>query len=209
MRKKDRLVEGVGVNDADYPVVQRELVGYSPNGNPKQRVVWYCPFYRVWAHMLYRCYSKSHHKTYPSYQGCSVSEDWKYFSKFRTWMATQDWEGKHLDKDLLFPGNKVYSQATCVFVSARINTFILERKADRGDNLIGVCHDLGKFKASISNGSGGRKHLGRFDTELEAHQAWLKEKLRQSRELAAEILAEGCDPRIAKALIDKYENYTP
>jgi glutaredoxin 1 len=41
------------------------------------------------------------------------------------------------------------------------------------------------------------------DGELEAHQAWLKCK----QEVALEFAAEQTDPRVAKALIDRYENY--
>lgn len=48
-----------------------------------------------------------------------------------------------------------------------------------------------------------RKHLGFFHTPEEAHQAWLKAKL----ELAKKLAAEQDDPRVAKALVERYENY--
>jgi hypothetical protein len=60
-----------------------------------------------------------------------------------------------------------------------------------------------KFQARCNDGSGKTKHLGYFDTELEAHQAWLKCK----QEVALELAAEQTDPRVAKALIERYENY--
>jgi hypothetical protein len=31
--------------------------------------------------------------------GCSVSDDWKYFSNFKLWMEKQDWGRKHLDDE--------------------------------------------------------------------------------------------------------------
>jgi hypothetical protein len=58
------------------------------------------------------------------------------------------------------------------------------------------------YRATIKVGS-GTKHLGYFSTPEEAHQAWLKAKI----ELAKELAAEQTDPRIAKALINRYENY--
>lgn len=48
-----------------------------------------------------------------------------------------------------------------------------------------------------------RKNLGYYDTPEQAHQAWLSFKLSQAHILAA----EQSDPRVAKALIDRYENY--
>jgi len=39
-------------------------------------------------------------------------------------MERQDWEGKHLDKDILIPGNKIYSPDRCIFVSSLINLLI-------------------------------------------------------------------------------------
>ena len=50
-------------------------------------------------------------------------------------------------------------------------------------------------------------YIGCFATPEEAHQVWLKAKLELAKELAAEILAEGGDPRVAKALVDRYEYY--
>jgi hypothetical protein len=71
-----------------------------------------------------------------------------------------------------------------------------------------MLNELSKpYKAQVRAGSGTRKYLGLFSTPEEAHQAWLKAKLELAKELAAEILAEGGDPRVAKALVDRYENY--
>jgi len=48
------------------------------------------------------------------------------------------------------------------------------------------------------------ENLGYFTCEEEAHQAWLKRKL----ELAHLLAAEQTDTRVAKALIERYTNYT-
>ena len=133
-------------------------------------------------------------------------------------MEKQDYEGKQLDKDLLILGNKVYSQNTCVFVKSKFNTFLVEHAAARGESPIGVhylkkpknmVNELSKpYVARIKIGNDKTKHLGMFATPEEAHDAWLTAKLEIAKELAAEILAEGGDPRIAKALVERYENYT-
>lgn len=200
-----KLVYGVGINDADYPVHEIITIGYSKEGKRIQRVVWSCPFYNRWQSMLRRCYSHKHQETRPTYIGCSVCDDWLTFSNFKAWMETQDWEGKQLDKDILFPTNKLYSPETCVFVDGRVNNFVLESNASRGDWVIGVSWDKrrNKFQARGNKLKGNQKTLGYFDTELEAHQAWLKCK----QEVALELAAEQTDPRIAKALIERYENY--
>ena len=153
--------------------------------------------------MLSRCYSAKYQERRPSYKDCAVSEDWLTFSSFRAWMEKQQWEGKQLDKDILFEGNKVYSTGTCVFVTPVVNTFTTDRGAKRGQWLIGVSWDkpTGKFKAQCSNPfSGAQEYLGLFTCEQQAHEAWLKRKL----ELAHELADIQEDPRVAKALIDRY-----
>ena len=120
-------------------------------------------------------------------------------------MENQDWQGKELEKDILFPGNKVYSAETCVFVDAKVNLFLTECNASRGDCMIGVCwhKKASKFVASCNDGGGKDMYLGLFNTEIEAHKAWLACKLK----LAYQLASEQTDPRVAKALIERYENY--
>ena len=201
-----KLVLGVGINDADYVVQKFEYLGYV-NGKRKYRLVWECPFYRTWENMLKRCYSDKFQERNPTYKGCSVSEEWERFSNFRGWMVLQDWEGKDLDKDLLFEGNKVYSVDTCVFVSRMVNSFTIDCGAVRGEWMIGVYWNkrANKFKSQCSNPfTKEREYLGYFTCELEAHEAWLERKL----ELAHLLAAEQTDERVAKALIERYTNYT-
>jgi len=200
--KPKKLVHGVGTNNADYAVVKWEESGYI-DGKRKQKLVWFCPFYRVWQSMLERCYSAKYQERYPTYKGCTVLEEWHTFSNFRAWMVTQDWEGKQLDKDLLFEGNKLYSPDTCVFVTPSVNTFANDCGSSRGEWLIGVYwhKPTEKFLARCSNPFTKKlEHLGYFTCEQEAHNAWAKRKL----ELAHLLAAEQEDPRVAKALIDRY-----
>lgn len=200
--KNKKLVCGAGLNDADYAVAKFETIGCAV-GKLKKRQVWACTYYSAWASMLNRCYSKKLHERRPSYKGCTVSDNWLTFSNFRSWMLEQDWEGNQLDKDILFEGNKIYSHDTCVFVSPMVNSFINDRRARRGELLIGVCWDkkTKKFKSQCGNPFTKKlEYLGYFDSEQEAHETWRKRKL----ELAHLLAAEQTDPRVAKALVDRY-----
>ncbi len=204
MRKKSKLVYGVGVNDSDYNVTEHALV------DGKDKIVRMCPFYSTWTSMLERCYSDKEQIRYPTYIGCSIVEEWKTFSVFKSWMEQQDWQGKQLDKDLLVHSNKVYGPEHCVFVSGQVNSFMVESTATRGEWPIGVHWDKGKkkFQANCRNPFTKKKeHLGLFTCPNEAHRAWLKRK----QELAIALAALQTDPRVAKALIDRYdaEVYNP
>lgn len=200
-----KLVCGIGTNDATYKVQIKETTGYV-EGKQKRKVIWTCPFYIVWKGMLERCYSKKFQEKNPTYKGCTVCEEWLLFSNFKAWMEKQDFAGKHIDKDLLFQGNKVYSPETCVFITHAVNTFVIERNASRGKWPIGVYWHKKSQKFAVQCNNPFTKeseYLGCYHCPNEAHQAWLKRKL----ELAKLLAAEQDDPVVAKALIGRYECY--
>lgn len=201
LRKGNRLLFGFGINDADYNVVEHEII------EGKRKIVWSCPFYVKWRDMLYRCINKDLKIKFPTYADCAVYADWKYFSNFKAWMEQQDWEGKQLDKDLLVRNNKFYSPDTCIFISSKVNLFIVEKRSDNRVWPIGVSwHKRDrKFRARCQSVATGRAvTIGYFKTPEEAHTAWLAFKLEQAKILAN----EQTDERVAKALIDRYENYS-
>ena len=157
-----KLVYGVGFNDADYIV--------KPKINGKE---FTCHFYDKWKGMLGRCYSIKSHQRRPNYVGCTVVEEWLTFSNFKEWMTDQYWECKHLDKDILTQGNKLYSPATCIFVTPAINNLLLDHGARRGEFPVGACFHKasGKFLSKCSV-NGKTKHLGLFATPEEASAAY-------------------------------------
>lgn len=77
--------------------------------------------YNRWRNMLYRCYCEEFLNEHPTYKGCSICEDWKYFSKFKEWFDAHNVSGWALDKDLLIENNKLYSPETCCFIPFEIN----------------------------------------------------------------------------------------
>ncbi|MCK2149468.1 hypothetical protein MYE70_10360 [Marinobacter alexandrii] len=193
MRER-KQVYGWGINDADYPL--------EPVVNGKRQR---CNFFLTWRRMIWRCYDGKRLKEYPSYIGCSVAEEWKRFSDFKAWMVEQDWVGKHLDKDIICPGNKVYSSQTCVFVHPTINNFFTDAFRLRGEFMIGVRFHKGKrkFQGHCSNPFTKKvDHLGYFDREIDAHLAWLRRK----NELAIQLSQSDyvTDDRVADALRSRY-----
>lgn len=77
--------------------------------------------YKVWSHMLTRCYCSKYHKIQPSYKSCTVSTVWCDFQEFAKWFDVNYIEGYHLDKDIKIDGNRVYSPDTCIFVKQKDN----------------------------------------------------------------------------------------
>lgn len=192
-----RLIEGVGVNDAGYSVTRFELV------DGKLKRVWICPYYQTWHSCITRSYSEKYHARRPSYAGCSVAREWLTFSKFREWMMSQDWNGKALDKDILQPGNKIYSDYYCVFVSRELNNFILDQPSRRGDYPLGVSlhKRTNTLRADCMNPFTKRQEsLGHFSCVDSAHEAWLARKHYH----ACAYAEMQDDPRAAHALRTRY-----
>lgn len=131
--------------------------------------------YAHWVSMLDRCYNTREDR-YRSYMGCSVDELWHNFQVFADWCQNQKgfklggWE---LDKDLLTPGNKVYSHESCIFVPSRINLMLNTSKHRRGDFPIGVyLHELsGKYMARC-----GTEYLGLHETPIDAFLTYKRRK---------------------------------
>lgn len=201
LRKSNKLLFGVGLNDVDYSVTLHEYVG------GKNKIVWVCPFYTKWRSMLSRCYYKKFQLTNTTYVGCSVIKEWHKLSGFKAWMEQQDWEGKDLDKDILIKGNKIYSPDTCVFVDSKVNMFLTEGAAKRGSLPIGVSlhKRTGKFQAECRSVVEGKAiYLGLYTDAEEAHKVWLSFKLEQAMILAS----QQTDQRIAAALVNRYKDYS-
>lgn len=185
------LVYGVGINDADYKV--RRTV---------DKKTIFCKYYQTWMNMLQRCYSKNFKDKHPTYSDCYVCDEWLVFTQFKAWMETQDYIGKHLDKDILICGNKKYSPDTCVFVAQNVNKFLLDSGASKGACMIGVHWNkhAGKYHASCRKPDSKNGHIGYFENELLAHLAWKAYK----HKLSCELADEQSDPRVAAALRSRF-----
>ena len=85
--------------------------------------------YRDWSSMMGRGYSENYKSKYPTYEDCTVCEDWHNFQVFGDWATSQEFYGLgyQLDKDILVKGNKVYSPDVCCYVPQRINKLVLSK----------------------------------------------------------------------------------
>ena len=183
-------VYGVGVVGTKYPTMI--------NGrNTKE--------YGLWQNMLTRCYNDTYKNKQPTYIGCEVSNNFKSYEYFYEWCQNQigfNVEGWHLDKDLLVKGNKVYSEYSCVFLPNEINLLLVKCTASRGEYLIGVywSKTANAFKATVRKNKGKQEHLGYFNTELEAYNAYKIAKEAFVKEQANKFKSQ-IDPRAYNALM--------
>lgn len=185
------IIFGIATNDANY--ITKQTI----NG---KKIT--CPFYRKWMNMLSRCYCDKYQAKQGTYIGCAVAIEWHSFSVFKSWMEEQDWEGKHLDKDILIEGNKVYSPENCVFVTRAINNLLNDNKSRRGAYPLGVCFNAraNKFQAEIRI-NGKAKYLGCFSSPEKAGEAYLKSKAALIRKVAEEQA-----PRLKNGLLRHAES---
>lgn len=86
--------------------------------------------YLCWQNVFTRCYSEVEHNRHPTYKGCTVAPRWHSFQNFakdiKTLVGYDLWLNADpfvmcLDKDLISPGNKIYSITTCKFISTEEN----------------------------------------------------------------------------------------
>ena len=182
-----KLVYGVGVNAGKYPA--------KVNGKPLKE-------YDIWKSLLSRCYNHKCQQRKPTYIGCSASENFKNYSYFYEWCQNQigfGQRGFQLDKDLISKGNKLYSEDTCLFLPNELNTFLISRKATRGDLPLGVSATHNKFITHCRTDKPSH-HRGIFNTPEEAFQAYKQAKeafiKRQAEKWKAHI-----DPRAFAALM--------
>lgn len=192
-----KIFYGVGINDTGVAVKK-------------------CPIKTIWYDMLVRVYSAQSLRKFPSYIGCSVSEEWLTFSNFKEWVICSDWKGLTIDKDILSEGNKVYSSETCCWVSRPLNNFVIDNNSKRGNLPLGVTKrvELTKYRAGIHNPFTGRsEYIGYYVTADEAHLAWKRRKhefsLIYARRDASMLGKQGGivhfrDERVAEALKARY-----
>ena len=120
------------------------------------------PAYRKWFDMLRRCYDPATREQYRTYQNVEVCAEWLNYQNFAAWneynhpAAPPEIEYE-LDKDILQPGNKIYSPGTCSFVPREINLILSINEAIRGNCPVGVSeipNRPGKYAARLVDNYG-------------------------------------------------------
>ncbi len=159
----DRTANGIGYNGVGK---------YKTGGSAYDTKV-----FAIWYAILGRCYNEQRRDKSPSYEKCFICDEWMDYQKFRAWYDDNFYqvgtERMHIDKDILYKNNKIYSPKTCIIVPQRINMLFLGKLKDNGMPL-GVHKDSSGRDAYFASYNG--KHLGTFSTPEEAGIAHDKEK---------------------------------
>lgn len=127
-----------------------------------------CPAFRRWKKIVERCRSDWSLQAKPRYEGCRVCPEWHSFMAFRGWLvAHEGWEGLEVDKDILYPGNLLYSPETCVMVPPWLNHALQRPKASKGSGLPPGVTEVHKvtctrYRARCTDITGTREYLGLF-----------------------------------------------
>lgn len=127
--------------------------------------------YQNWTCMIRRCYDEKLKERYSAYYGdCCVCDEWHNFQNFARWWNENIYrvgtERMHLDKDILFDGNRMYSPNTCVISPQRINMLFL-KKPNKYNLPNGIKpSSKGRYESKYNG-----KHLGVFDSIEDAVMA--------------------------------------
>lgn len=142
--------------------------------------------YRHWMHMLQRVYLPELHIKHPNYSDAAICTDWHNFQNFAQWCQIADGFSKTcedgrvfcLDRDLLYPNNKLYSPETCCFIPNCINVGLEGRKRSKTSGLpTGVFWHKATngYIVSVSSGS-NQQHIGCFRDLTQAKFEYNKAK---------------------------------
>ena len=113
------MIYRAGINDMPY--------GWTSENELNKRI------YKLWHHILERCYSEREHKRNPTYKDCYVCDKWLKLSGFvedvskipnyNKWVEgfKEKRNPYELDKDIKIENNKCYSLGTCLFVTRSEN----------------------------------------------------------------------------------------
>lgn len=190
--------------------IKRTVQGVGYNSGGKHKVSINCvrtKTYMTWYDMIKRCYNKKLQERVPGYKGCSVSDEWHDFQVFAEWYESQPFRGKgyELDKDLLFKGNKIYSEKTVCLIPQEINKLLMRRKRkDNGLTGAYLVKSSGLWAAQIYMHS-KLITIGFFDTEIEAHEAYMSSKQKYVREVAMQW-KDSIDSAAFEALLNRYQS---
>lgn len=189
----NRTVYGVGyIGDGPWKVSHKGIV---------------TSVYKTWNDMLARCYNPRVIDSFPTYNGCSVNPEWHCFQVFADWVNRLKYkcEGWALDKDILLPGNLIYSPQTCVFLPAAINCALRPgaawgRNLPPGVTYVRSASRSRPYQARIATYGGKQKSLGYFGNPEEAGAAYKIAREKYVHELAREW-AGIIDPRAVYAML--------
>jgi hypothetical protein len=151
--------------------------------------------YTKWNNMIVRCFNDKYHEKQPTYETCTVCEEWLDFNNFLEWFENPEngyREGYQLDKDLFGGDSKHYSPENCCFLPQTVNCMMTRGAKIRGKvKSIGVTFKAGYYVARCNFGHKEAKQVGRFDNEQDAFEAYKKAKKDYIVQLANDLYSKG------------------
>lgn len=142
-------------------------------------------YYNTWNDMLRRCYHEGTKDKFAAYYGvCMVCNQWFNLQNFAKWFEENKYicnERLHIDKDILYLGNKIYSPDTCLLVPQRINMLFLNKPNKRG-----LPNGIDKTKSDKYSVVYSGERLGIYDTLDEAYVIYAEFKRKAILKVANE-----------------------
>ena len=152
--------------------------------------------YNTWKNMIERCcVGNPYGKFSQKYEGVSCCEEWLCYQNFVEWFNIEKYdigtERLHLDKDIKYKGNKIYSPYHCILVPQSINEQFKESSGRQKTIDTDLPYTIRRTKTNTVRYevSYRGKYLGTFDTVEECIKVYLDSRKKYIVEL-----------------VDKYEN---
>lgn len=149
------------------------------------------PEYISWKGIIDRCYSEYIKKKQPTYIDCKMDPEWLNFQVFAEWHKARYKSGYQVDKDILQPGNKIYSPRFCRLVPSALNKLLTDRRNDRGKLPQGVSMDRNRYIAQLSI-DGKQETIGYFGSASEAFGCYKEAKEKHVKDEAKRYLESEC-----------------
>lgn len=194
-----KFVYGFGIPDSPVPIQQ-----YVNSADGLTRKKMTIPEYKDWSDMLKRALSYDFKMEVKCYDKVTVSEDFRRFSSYYTWVhevqQNPDWKSCQLDKDILSPTDaKIYSPETCAYVTNKTNGFFTSKDIN---SLLFTPNSKGIITLSMSTPFSNKNiDLGKFDNQDEARIAWKEGK----HQIALKLAEIEKDPRVVEVLLTRYK----
>lgn len=163
--------------------------------------------YKCWWNMVERCYNSSRSDLHPAYYGISkMSGEWLNFQNFAKWFEENRYECKgrlHLDKDIKYHGNKIYSPYHCILVPQVINEQFKNNTRKKED--LDLPYTIRRKGSNYTVSYAGNK-LGKYKTVQEAIRAY--EEARYERILSLINDYPNMPNNVKEVLVNIKSNWT-
>lgn len=161
------------------------------------------PVYNVWRTLLGRVCTEKHRKRFPAYADCKVCDEWLCYQNFAEWwnenMYYIDNERMHIDKDIKYSDNKIYSPDTCIIVPQSINEiFHSSGRKTKDADLPYTIRRVAKGRYSVCYKA---ESLGVYDTVEECLEKYIEAKRKHIRQKVKEMENDMPD-KVKQVLLD-------